>query len=70
MTVTGTPREASSEARLALYRTAQEALTNVRRHSASERVELKLAYGDDGTTLTVQDHGAGAPVMNGHPATG
>ena len=57
LTVTGTPREPSSEARLALYRTAQEALTNVRRHSASERVELRLDYADDGTTLTVQDHG-------------
>ena len=44
LTVTGTPREPSSEAQLALYRTAQEALTNVRRHSASERVELKLDY--------------------------
>ena len=51
LTVTGTPREPSSEARLALYRTAQEALTNVRRHSASDRVELRLDYADDGTTL-------------------
>ena len=41
----------SSEARLALYRTAQEALTNVRRHSASDRVELRLDYEEDGTTL-------------------
>jgi signal transduction histidine kinase len=64
-TVTGTPRDESSEARLALYRTAQEALTNVRRHSASERVELKLVYEEDGTTLTVQDHGAAAPVIGG-----
>jgi signal transduction histidine kinase len=63
--VVGTPREASSEARLALYRTAQEALTNVRRHSASDRVELKLVYEDDGTTLTVQDHGRAAPVIGG-----
>ncbi|HEY6891130.1 MAG TPA: histidine kinase [Solirubrobacter sp.] len=65
LTITGTPREASSEARLALYRTAQEALTNVRRHSASERVELRLDYEEDGTTLTVQDHGAAAPVIGG-----
>ena len=65
LTVTGTPREPSSEARLALYRTAQEALTNVRRHSAADRVELKLAYEADGTTLTVQDHGAAAPVIGG-----
>ena len=65
LTVTGTPREPSSEARLALYRTAQEALTNVRRHSASDRVELRLAYGHDGTTLTVQDHGSSAPLLGG-----
>jgi signal transduction histidine kinase len=65
LTVLGTPREPSSEARLALYRTAQEALTNVRRHSASDRVELRLAYEDDGTTLTVQDHGTSVPVIGG-----
>ena len=64
-TVTGTPREPTSEAKLALYRTAQEALTNVRRHSASDRVELRLDYAGDGTTLTVQDHGHQAPTVNG-----
>src|SRR3954470_22424308 len=60
--VTGEPRELSSEARLALYRTAQEALTNVRRHSAADRVEIALCYADEGTTLVVQDFGPGAPV--------
>jgi signal transduction histidine kinase len=63
--VRGAPREHSSEARLALYRTAQEALTNVRRHSAADRVEITLDYADDGTTLVVQDHGPGAPVIVG-----
>jgi signal transduction histidine kinase len=66
LTVTGTPREPSSEAKLALYRTAQEALTNVRRHSrAPERVDLHLDYASDGTTLTVADHGEAAPTANG-----
>jgi signal transduction histidine kinase len=60
--VTGEPRELSSEARLALYRTAQEALTNVRRHSAADRVTISLRYADDGTTLVVEDFGPGAPV--------
>jgi signal transduction histidine kinase len=60
--VSGEPRELSSEARLALYRTAQEALTNVRRHSAADRVDIALRYSDDGTTLVVQDFGPGAPV--------
>ena len=63
--ITGTPRRPSSEAQLALYRTAQEALTNVRRHSASDRVEVRLDYGEDGTTLTVQDYGTEAPSLNG-----
>ena len=65
LVVDGEPRELSSEARLAIYRTAQEALTNVRRHSAAQRVEIALRYGDDGTTLVVRDHGPGAPVVLG-----
>ena len=40
----GEPRELASEARLALYRTAQEALTNIRKHADPERVELRLGY--------------------------
>ena len=68
--VSGTPREPSSEAGLALYRTAQEALTNVRRHSASDRVVVKVDYGDNGTTLTVQDHGVAAPLLNGRTGYG
>src|SRR4051812_12797369 len=63
--VTGQPRELTSEARLAIYRTAQEALTNVRRHSAADRVEIALRYDDDGTTLIVRDYGPGAPVVLG-----
>jgi signal transduction histidine kinase len=65
LTVIGTPRETSSEARLALYRTTQEALTNVRKHSAGERVDIRLEYADDGTRLLVEDHGPGEPVMVG-----
>jgi signal transduction histidine kinase len=65
LSVSGTPRELGSEARLAIYRTAQEALTNVRKHSAADRVEVQLDQNGDGTTLTVQDHGPGAPVIVG-----
>ena len=65
VTVTGAPRELPSEARLAIYRTAQEALTNVLRHSAADRVEIALDYEDDGTRLVVEDHGPGAPVAVG-----
>ena len=61
LTVTGEPRALASEARLAIYRTAQEALTNVARHSDADRVELRLAYEPGGTRLTIEDTGAGVP---------
>lgn len=56
--VTGEPRELPHDARLAVYRTAQEALTNVRRHATPERVEVRLDYLDDAVALVVEDHGA------------
>jgi signal transduction histidine kinase len=67
MTVRGEPRELASEARLALYRTAQEALTNVTRHSAAEHVSLALAYEPDGTRLVVEDDG---PATGGNGSAG
>jgi signal transduction histidine kinase len=54
--VRGEPRELPPEARLAVYRTAQEALTNVRRHATAERVDVSLAYASDSTVLVVEDH--------------
>ena len=65
LTVEGEPAALVSEARLALYRTAQEALTNVARHSAADRVELRLSYEPGGTRLVVRDIGPGAPVTIG-----
>ncbi len=46
------------DARLTLFRTAQEALTNVRKHARAERVELRVAYEPAGTRLCVEDFGA------------
>jgi signal transduction histidine kinase len=61
--VRGEPRELAPDARLAVYRTAQEALTNVRRHAAAERVEIELAYLPRSTVLVVADHaGDGTPL--------
>ncbi len=56
------------EARLTLYRVAQEALTNIRRHAYPDRVEVRLWYGSGGTRLTVEDFGrtVGAPDPDDH----
>jgi signal transduction histidine kinase len=62
LAIKGKPRELGTEAGLAVYRTAQEALTNVRRHATAERVEVSLAYLPDSTVLVVEDHALdGAP---------
>lgn len=69
LTVSGEEHELGSEARLALYRVAQEALTNITRHAQPRRVELHLAYEPDGTRLSVEDFvtevGVGALVGGG-----
>lgn len=51
----------SPTAELALYRIAQEALTNVARHASASIVELALRPGDDGQALLleVNDNGRG-----------
>lgn len=66
LTVTGTPRELGTQARLAVYRVAQEALTNVVRHACAQRVDVTLDHGDGVVRLTVRDIGDPAP----EPGTG
>lgn len=58
LTVSGAERQLGSEARLALYRVAQEALTNIAKHAHPDWVELHLAYQPDGTRLIVEDFAA------------
>lgn len=59
VTVTGSARRLDSETSLTLYRVAQEALTNSRKHASPERVDLRLGYEADGTRLTISDHAGG-----------
>ena len=44
-----------------LFRIAQEALTNVARHSGAKRVEIKLESNEGQIRLTIRDDGAGFP---------
>jgi two-component system, NarL family, sensor histidine kinase UhpB len=55
------------DAELALYRVAQESLTNVARHAEASRVWLSLQPGRDSVVLQVVDDGRG---MNGGAANG
>jgi signal transduction histidine kinase len=57
-TVAGQAHGLSAEAGLAVYRVAQEALTNITKHACPERVELHLAYEPRGIHLTVEDFAA------------
>jgi signal transduction histidine kinase len=54
---TGEPRHLSSGAGLAVIRTAQEALTNVRKHAPGADVTIDLRYLDGSCELTVTDTG-------------
>ncbi|MBN2500097.1 MAG: sensor histidine kinase [Anaerolineales bacterium] len=47
--------------RLALYRSAQEALTNVQRHAKADNVWLQLTFQDGAVSLLVSDDGVGLP---------
>ncbi len=49
----------SNECKQILFRVAQEALRNVRKHAAAHRVEILLAPVDGGTLLQVKDDGVG-----------
>jgi signal transduction histidine kinase len=59
--IDGDVHQLPSEVQLALYRTAQEALTNVRKHASAKRVRVVLRYQPNGTELQVVDAGPQRP---------
>jgi signal transduction histidine kinase len=63
VTITGEPRELGSQVRLAVYRVAQEALTNIRKHARADRVKVGLSYEPGGTRLTVEDVGTDRSLL-------
>ncbi len=56
------------EAELVLYRVAQEALTNVARHSGSDTAKVTVESDANRLMLTIRDHGRGFP--EGHTRSG
>lgn len=49
----------ASAVEIALFRIAQEALTNVRKHADTQRASLQLSYQGQLVRLCVEDHGCG-----------
>ncbi len=55
LTVTGAPRPLAADAGLALYRAAQEAVTNARKHAPGAPVSIRLGFNPQLTTLEVKN---------------
>lgn len=49
----------SESAMMALYRAAQEGLTNIQKHALAKTAELYLSFGEDESTLIIRDDGCG-----------
>ncbi len=57
--VRGSDHDLSPEARLVLFRIAQEALSNVKRHSEATRASVRLDCETERVAMTVSDNGKG-----------
>jgi signal transduction histidine kinase len=58
----GPPPELSAEERTVLFRIAQEALSNVVRHSGATRAVVRLVHAPEHVSLSVEDNGQGFDV--------
>jgi signal transduction histidine kinase len=66
LTVVGTARPLDPQGEQALYRAAQEGLTNARKHAQAASARLTLDFGDaNRVRLTVADDGHGATTTDG-----
>lgn len=61
----GPRRPLPPDTEVALYRTAQEALTNMIKHAKAERAELRVDWTQDAVTVRVTDDGVGVGVGDG-----
>ena len=62
--ITGSQQRLNPEAELLLFRIAQEALNNVRRHAEASKVSVAIEFDEAKMKLMVQDDGKGFQVPN------
>ena len=65
LAISGAPVPLPPQVEFALFRVAQEGLTNVRKHAAASRATLTLTYLPDRVQLAVEDDGQGAADPRG-----
>ena len=56
---TGTARQVDSTKAIHVYRVLQEALSNVARHSGTDRASVRLTFDPDKLEMDIEDHGKG-----------
>ena len=72
MRIDGTPRPLPAEASLALFRGAQEALTNIARYAPGAATAVTVSYQAGRTLVTVEDHArpsAASPGLAAEPGS-
>jgi PAS domain S-box-containing protein len=65
LTAAGFDQDLPRQVSLALYRVAQESLTNVVRHSGASRVTISLTKGYPSVIMEIEDDGRGISLKNG-----
>jgi signal transduction histidine kinase len=68
--VSGQSERMAEDVELALYRIAQEAITNARKHSAAREICVTLEICAESATLRVTDNGQGFPPRRLRPTAG
>ena len=72
--IEGSPKPLPVRMETGLYRMAQEALENVRKHARASKLTLVISYAPDSVTLAIEDDGVGfnpdAPSGDGFGLTG
>ncbi|GAI25749.1 unnamed protein product, partial [marine sediment metagenome] len=63
--VIGVERGLPDEVQLLLFRIAQEALTNIRRHAEASRAWITLEFGEKKAVLIIKDNGKGFEMPQG-----